>query len=127
MNRLNKIKNHLKNNKRTYIVGAGTFVLGIVTTMWLVQRGNLYLKATGDNNVINAINNPETVNMITNYIENRGRPGNPVQCVQTKEVWKSQELAASSNGSSAVAMSRHLNGMYDDLKGLTYTRLVPEV
>lgn len=125
MNRLDKIKNHLKNNKHTYIVGAGTFVLGIVTTMWLVQRGNLYLIKADEG--VGILNNGNDNTFITNYINHRGRPGNPVRCDQTLDVFKSQELAAIANAVSESSLSQHLNGRKEAIKGLTFTRLIPEV
>ena len=110
---IEKIKNHIRENRKVYIAGAVCFTVGIVVGVLAVKRPsiNSYTNMTrilspGDNNILKV------------YISALGDPGNVVQCVETGTIYASQGQAARELGVTAAEVSKHLKGHYESLKGL---------
>lgn len=119
MKRTEKIKNHLRENKKTYIACGGTAILAVLATLIATRDGDVTLskfnvKQTG---VVNNNTNLEV------YIEALGDPGNIVQDLASGTVYASQGQAAKELGTTPVAVSRHLNGHTDHVNGHKLVRL----
>jgi len=123
--KIERIKKHIKDNKKVYIAGATGVAAGVCGTL-------IYCLATGKFHKTTITNQGVGTNLgITNVIQQTvseygnklGRPGNEVVDTQTWKCYKSQTLAAKAAGVSDTSMSRHLNGDYPNLDGRTFKRL----
>lgn len=63
------------------------------------------------------------VTNITTVLTSRDNPSIPVRCLDTGEVFASQNRAAAANDISANNLSRHLRGHSDSVKGLRFERI----
>lgn len=121
MNRLQKVKTHLKENKKVYLVGGACLVIGAL-------GGLAYSR--NKKNIIAQINykSPGALNV---YIEALGDPGNIVQDTTTGIVYASQGQAAKELGLSAARISEQLAGKRGHVQGHVFEKLgkamVPEV
>ena len=115
---IEKIKNHVQENKKVYIVGAGCLVVGAVGGV-LCSQGGVQIV---DSLKITLINwKSPHVSMTT--LVRRGHPGNTIRCIQTGELFASQERAALANSVNSSGLSRHLNGQNLHAGGLTFEKL----
>lgn len=122
MNRLNKIKNHLKNNKKVYIAVGATFVVTAVTTYLLTSRVKVSQSA------VNAavVNWKPTINQeqTTIVVERRGRPGTVVRHDQSGIIYNSETEAAKALEVAISRISDQINGKTKTVNGNTFTKLV---
>lgn len=105
--RLERIKQHLQENKKVYLVGAGCLGAGYFLrpqVVNIVDVCNLKYKSPTNNIIINAL----------------GDPGNVVQCVETGTVYASQNQAARELGVAAARISEHLHGKIPHVQGHTF-------
>jgi hypothetical protein len=133
--KIDNIKTHFKKHQRKYVIG-GTVVVGVGVTghiLWLCAKNRELAKAledsgqevasltakigdisiTGDNNVLN----------ITQNLKMRGHSGFVTQCVETGEIFASQNRAAEVFGADPGKMSKHLNGLRENINGYHFVRL----
>jgi hypothetical protein len=112
------VKNHIRENKKTYLIGAGCLVLGALTcgvTILLISKN-----AESGTKIVQKINQiawrPENNQVVINLIE-RSTPSKPVHLVGTNLYWSSISEAARETGNSFSVLSKNLNGHTPDIKG----------
>ena len=117
---LRTIKAHVKDNAKMYIVGASCVVVGSTITFVALRN----LSAT-DTKVISKVGgiHYKSTNIIQTTLERRGHPGNIVRCIETGEVFASQNRAADALKISPTALGRHLKGLRNQVGGLTFETL----
>lgn len=110
------IKTHLRENKKVYIVGGSALLIGFT-------GGALY--AAGGIQIIDSFNFLKWASPHTSFtvLIRRGHPGNIVKCIETGELFGSQNHAAAANGMSRSMLSQHLNGKTEAAKGLHFEKL----
>lgn len=116
--KLEKIKNHLIENKNTYLVGMGCLAVGTVVGLLVSKQGGIQIQIVDSLKV--QVCSP-TENYITMIA--RGDPGNVVRCNETGITYPSQKLCAADNDISTSSLSRHLNGLFPDIDGKTFSKL----
>ena len=114
--RIDKVKQHIKDHKEGYICGG----LGLATGVGL----GLLVGRNGINVNFSGVNYKGSVaQTIINELERRGHPGYVVKCVETGESWASQARAAEVMKIDPGKLSRHLNGTMQHVNGLHFERL----
>ncbi len=117
--RVEKIKNYLRENKVTYFATAGGVVIGGLSA--LAFGPNTEIKQTVDSWKFTIFTwKPSTINNISATLIRRGHPGFAVICKETKEQWASINQAAAAIGTSATSLANHLKGKNVDVYGLHY-------
>ncbi len=117
----NAVRAHFEEHREAYIAGAACLLAGAVGATTVVARKPDILAA---NKIIALLAWKPTQILEQHVIQiKRGRPGNPVRCVQTGSVFPSQGEAARSMGLSPGNLSQHLNGKYKHVGGYTFNRL----
>lgn len=106
-----RVKQHLKDNKTTYLVGAGCLVAG-----YLLRKPSI-VAPVFNNAVTPVFNNMPVFN---NTVNNGGYMRKIVRCLETDQMWPSMKAAAEATGNHLTMMSRHCNGHVSDLNGLHY-------
>lgn len=111
-----KIRMHFRENKKVYIGTACGVVVGVVAyaiggpkSIQIVDNFNLKYKS------------PTSTQVIA-MLERRGHPGNVIRCVETGEPFASQNRAAAATGVNAGALSQHLSGLKESVKGLHFVK-----
>ena len=99
--RYQKVKKHLKENKKVYVVGVGAFAAG-----GLVFRGGPEFKQ-----IIGSFNyKSTTINTVTTELERRGHPGFRFRNNDTGEVAASLKRMAALDGVSCTFVRSHTKG-----------------
>jgi len=120
--KLDKVKQHFKRNSKLYLgigIGVGVTLIG----------GAIFAKTPSGQAAIKnvvAMNWKPTVNntlVYTEGLERRGHPGYIVKCIETGEVFASQQRASDLLNLNPSDLSKHLNGESNHVKGLTFERL----
>lgn len=128
LSKIDKLKKHVKENKKFYIGTATGFVVGAIsaTAFILLRYGSTETedKALASIDVktlavLSKVNN-NTFQTISQYGNIIGRPGKPVFNTITGKRFESETLAAESVGSTVSMMSRHLNEHKDHVNGQTF-------
>ena len=145
--RWERFKSHMERNKKVYILSGVGVLLGIAGGYTLAKAGEgsddayeIPVFETPDLDIadsdvgevnVNSFNNTE--NYIHNYngethVHNTtynygGYQSKIVRNLNTSEIFESQKAAAESVGVSEQAMSRHLNGLADDIHGDVFERI----
>jgi hypothetical protein len=123
--RINKIKNHFKENKTTYLACGGTAVVAVVGTIVAMSA----MSDKGSGNASQKIGNlnwhPIQVldNTVTYQMPARGHRGNMIVDNETRTPYASQNAAAKALDLDASDLSRHLQGRKPHVKGHTFTNL----
>ena len=112
---IDKVKQHIKENKTAYVTGAVCLVTG--------AAGALLLAEKADVNVSPQIKQvlsykPEAHQTVVVVLEERANLSKPVRVKGTDKIFASQNEAARQLGLSAKAISGHLNGKYDSADGV---------
>jgi len=115
--RIENVKQHLRNNKVTYVACSVTAVVCVAGTYFLV--GKSALVNVRPIQILNWKSN-QTVEV---FIEALGDPGNIIQDVTTGTVYASQGQAARALGLTPSAISKHLNGLIPDVQGHIFEKL----
>lgn len=113
--RLDRAKAHVKKNKAIYI-GTAVGVAGVATGVILGRRNTaivLQYKPEGS---------PITLTQIVELVR-RGHPGKVLRCIETGEVFASQNRAASTLGIDPGAIARYLAGSNPTAGGYTFEYL----
>lgn len=123
---MSKFKNHLTKHKWKYILGGTIVVAGI--TM-LITRHRLVPHIEYSSNVfaqdsINVLGKNVVTNNVSFISSNRqGSPSWVVRCLETDQVFTSQNSAAKALNISASNLSQHLNGILEHADGLHFERI----
>ncbi len=116
--KLERLKNHVVENKKTYAAAvAGVVIGGVVVYVALKTRaGSVVISPTieGDNNNLVVNNITQTV------LTRRMHPGLVVRCNETGEVFASINRAAEVMGVPARSIRRHLHGSSPHVNGKTF-------
>ena len=118
----NKIKQHFKNHKETYIAGSVCLATGVVigaVTILVVKKGGNQTTVAEMTNVI-AWKPKQTIDV---YVEALGDPGNIIQDLTTGTIYASQGQAARALGAYPSDMSKHLAGQKDSVRGHIFKKL----
>jgi hypothetical protein len=118
--RIEKMKTHLRENKKVYVTGSVCLLVGAATALVLTRNGN---KATIDSWKLINWKSPHTSQTIQVLIPPRGNSGNAIQCDLTGAIYPSQNFAAKELKLNPGNLSSHLNGKKDSVKGMTFTKL----
>jgi hypothetical protein len=111
-----KVKTHIRENKRTYLAVGGT----VVVTVLITKRPVVTQVAK---NTALVVWKPTNTNIAITNVTRRGHPGNIVRCIETGEVFASQNRAADAMRLSRSVLSQHLNGLQPAVSGLTFEKL----
>ena len=115
MSKIETIKNHVREHKEAYIVGASCLAVGLLGGVALVKSGDISIVASGDKNQI--VGKAKTVNQVMIELVERSTPSRPVHLVGTNLYFSSLSEAARETGHSLGMLSRHVNGHIPDVKG----------
>ena len=125
---LNEVKAHVGRHKVAYSVG--TVVIAGITFAIVrgryVMVGNAALNGSDGITVrpLSFFSNKQMVNVVSVVErEGRGHPGYMVRCLETGVRYVTQEDAAKAIGADPTIMSRHINGIFDNAKGLHFERI----
>lgn len=125
--KLKKAKEHIVENKETYISGAVCLVVGVAVGQFISATTNTPQvvggSASNDNDVQvgGDVNAPITITQNSTVVNNfGGHLCKIVKCVDTGEIFETAKAAAESAGVTASNMSRHLNGHTNSISGMTY-------
>lgn len=129
--RIEKIKDHFRENKAAYISGGLGIIAGAGFTCIIMRGRHARIQGvldTAENSVfvrpLSILSNGMTNNVV-NVIERggRGHPGYIVQCLETGETFASQVQAANKMNIPEVLLSAHLRGKFPDVDGFHFERL----
>ncbi len=112
--RIEKIKNHLTENKITYFVGAGCAVIGGAVMVIVIGRseGGAEIAQKITQVVIGNRINATVVNLVE-----RSTPSKPVHLVGTNLYFSSLNEAARETGHNLSRISKNVNGHIPDVGG----------
>lgn len=125
--KLEKIKEHFKKHKTTYIVGIGGVAFATIT--YAIVRGvasqpigvGIADVASGGIAVAGKKVVMSNVSLISS--NRQGSPSWVVRCLETDEVFTSQRKAALAMNLSQAELSQHLNDARDHVNGNTFERI----
>lgn len=114
---------HIKRNKNVYIFGAIALVGGLVLGTYL-GRTSAGQKAVAKTIQILSWKPVAHTTLIQEiHLERRGHPGNIVKCLETGEVFASQNRAADLLGVSRTSLSNRLKGLSESASGFHFEKL----
>ncbi len=111
--RIVKVKNHLKENRVTYFVGAGCTVVGVAVGVIVFGNG---VQIVDSLKLINW-KSPHTSQTV---LIRQGHPGYIVRCKETGALFPSQNAAAKAMGINQGSLSQHLAGKFPQAGGHTF-------
>lgn len=117
-----KAHQHFKTHGKTYLVTGGAFGAGYILK-GRIGPDVIQTFTNSTDNVATVINRSKNVDVVIQYLNQRGYVANPVECVETLERWGSQAEAAMAKGISETNLSQHLNGKYPHVNGLHFIRV----
>lgn len=116
------VKQHVVDNKTSYLVGAGCLATGYllrsVVTPDVVQTFN-----NSTDNIATVVNRSKNVAIVIKYLNQRNYNAKPVRCLETLQEFPSQEEAAEAFNMAASIISQHLNGKFPHAKGFHFERI----
>jgi len=110
--KIERIKNHLVENKKVYIAAVAGAVMGGIVVLMIIK----YRRLPSEINVTRILS-PGDENIMKVFINPLGDPGNVVQCVETGTVYASQGQAARELGVYSSRISEHLSGKLPNIHG----------
>jgi len=121
-----EVKEHFAKYRNIYIT-AGIVVLGSVVTgftVYSVTKTDIKPVSIGDihENSNVAVNLGGTLNY-TIQSARKGPPSWVVRCLETGQLYSSQEKASKELGINKATLSRHLNGLLDEVNHLHFERV----
>lgn len=122
--KIEKIKTHFRENKKTYLVGIG--VAGITA---IIMRGiasqsiSRGISVTAERGI--SVLGKKVVMENVSYISSnrQGPPSWVIRCKETNDIFTSQRSAASEMNLSDSEISKHLNGLMDNVRGFHFERI----
>lgn len=131
MSKLENVMNHFKNNKVTYIACSVTAVVVAGVTYYVV-RNPIATTEIVNTKIVQDISqkfNWKSNQVIVNLVEN-STPSTAVALVDEdgliKQVFSSINEAARATGLSRTSISKVVNGVRDEVKGMKFSELKPE-
>ena len=127
--RMERVKTHVKENKKIYLACGGTAVVAAtvaaVGTMIVVKRKAPSVEAT--NQIIAAVawKPRQELNQYVIELVERSTPSKAVHLVGTDRYFSSLHEAARETGHSVTKISRQVNGHIPDLNGDVFELLEP--
>ncbi len=120
-----KTKAHFEKYKTVYYcIGTGIVVAG-ATVLYMnraTPKSHDVNVHAGENAVVAGKNVVmSNVNFITS--NRQGPPSWVIRCIETDQIFTSQNAAANEMGLPASEISRHLNGVIDNVKDYTFERI----
>ena len=120
-NAFDKVKTHIQDNKKIYIVGGACLTAGLI-------GGALIVKAYQPAPIkvqpkINQVLSWKPEATLEVYIEALGDPGNIIQDTTTGTIYASQNQAAKAVGATSGQMSKHLSGLTNHVNGHEFVKL----
>jgi hypothetical protein len=119
--RIEKIKNHLKKHKTTYITGGVCLVVG--TAVGVVLSATKVSVGSGQNNYQVGLLNYWFNHSTTIDMPATGNRGEIVFCEETKQLFPSQGIAAKALGVAQGNISKQLNGELNHVGGYHFISL----
>lgn len=122
MSKIEKIKNHLKEHKREYLIGGSCLVGGVlIGAVAHAALPGTAMNVTNNIPVDVTVKPKITVNPVVNVHNTMGGYQQKiVKCVETGEMFESVKAAAAQAGVRQTSMSDHLNGRKDHIMGKHY-------
>lgn len=117
MSNLDQIKKHFQKHKEAYLVGGACLATGIALGVVVMLRKNTTLIDVSSIRVLSSGDNN------TFIVAANGDPGNVVRCLENNVLYPSQNAAARALNVDKATVSRHLNGVIPDVKGIHLERL----
>ena len=114
-----KVKGHFKKHNDKYIVGGVCTVVGVGVGIYMGNKGMINIQLVNTGRVTQVQNIDKSINVLTR----RGHAGNVVRCLETGEIFASQNRACDLLGLNRYDLSSHLNGVKDEVKGLTFEKV----
>lgn len=120
--KIEKVKTHLRENKKTYIASSCTAVVAIVSTLLVMNRRGGLTVGDQDINQLGLVNwKPIAKNIfdvdVAYHIEPLGDPGNVILDETTGGVFASQGATARALDVHPTRVSDHLHGKTDHVAG----------
>lgn len=117
--RIERVKQHFRDNKKTYLACGGTAVVAVVGTVLLTNRDKITMQS-----ISQPLSwKPQAHQTLEVHIEALGDPGNIVQDTTTGVIYASQGQAARDLGLSPARVSDQLAGKVADVQGHTFEKL----
>jgi hypothetical protein len=119
-----EIKEHFAKYRNIYITAGIVVLTSVVTglTVYSVTKTDIKPVSIGDNNNNNAINFGGTLNYTVKSLR-KGPPSWVIRCIETGQLYSSQEKASKELGINKASLSRHLNGLLDEVNNLHFERV----
>lgn len=117
-NKTQRVRKHLRENKTTYISAGVAAAAGVIGGFALGNGGTQIV----DSFKLTVVNWKSPHISQTTLIR-RGHPGNMIKCIETGELFASQNRAAEVLRLSASNLSQHLKGKYEHVGGLHFEKL----
>lgn len=122
-----RLRTHIQEHKRDYVIGAGGAAVAGFTC--LLMRGtasrsiNCGTSVVADRGI--SVVGKKVVMSNVSYIsaDRQGPPSWVVRCKQTGDVFTSQRSAAFEMDLPQAELSKHLNGVMDNVRGYNFERL----
>src|SRR5699024_6511003 len=114
-----KVKGHFKKHKAKYIVGGACLVVGGTVGVYLGNKGMINVQLV--NTVV--VEQNLTIDKSINVLTRRGHAGNVVRCLETGEIFASQNRAAQLLGLDKFEVSKHIRGLQDDVEGFHFEKI----
>jgi len=115
--RIEKIKTHFRENKKTYFIGVGGIVVGAFGMLVLRKDVDVPLGRINQVGFWNQVK-PTTINLVE-----RSTPSKPVHLVGTNLYFDSLNDAARKTGHSVTAISQCARGIISDVDGDSFELL----
>ena len=126
--RIQKVKNHIRAYRVTYI-SCGITAVGVAGFTCLIMRGRHAENSMGSDrldgeSVRSLLFFSNGNNLVTSIErEGRGHPGYIVRCLETNQIFGSQNKAANAMRISEKLISKHINGEFDHANGYHFERI----
>jgi hypothetical protein len=121
--KVEEVKAHIRTHRQKYIF-AGSCVLSAAAGAGAMKVLGAEQIAIVDSIKLTLLSwKSPTTNTITQLLVRRGHPGNVVQCLETGEVFASQNAAAVSMGLNPGEVSKQVRGLIPDVRGHTFMML----
>lgn len=116
------VKTHFRENKEAYIYSIVGAVTGAVVGTLVNEVGMKDSVAVSNTNAPSqtVLFGDAVMNNYNTVLVSRDNPSIPVRCIDTGEVFASQNRAAQANGISSGNLSKHLNGSMSHVLSLIH-------
>jgi hypothetical protein len=140
MEKIDKIKTHIKEHKKVYISGVTVIVIAGITFVIMRRGGKAHINGHTSDQVLDkdiqggisvlapggiSVRGKNNVLNLVSYFDNsrKGPPSWVIRCLENDRVFTSQNNAAIEMGLPASEISKHLNGLMDNVRGYHFERI----